>query len=155
VLGTRDYTGKNGFKKVLLGLSGGIDSSITAAIAVAALGAENVVGVSMPSAFNSPETISDAEKLAKNLGIEFHTIPIGPILDRFLSRFEPGWRRGDCVRELAGRIAAVSRCRYNCPVTRASTGNKSGRRLVPTLGDTAGAGIIKDVPKTVAYEGRA
>ncbi|MHC4071819.1 MAG: nitrilase-related carbon-nitrogen hydrolase, partial [Planctomycetota bacterium] len=75
VLGTRDYARKNGFRKVLLGLSGGIDSSLVAAIAVAALGAENVVGITMPSEFNSPETISDAEQLAKNLDIEFHTIP--------------------------------------------------------------------------------
>ncbi|HEW79051.1 MAG TPA: NAD+ synthase, partial [Phycisphaerales bacterium] len=66
VLGTRDYARKNGFRETLLGLSGGIDSSVVAAIAVAALGPENVVGITMPSKFNSPETISDAEKLAKN-----------------------------------------------------------------------------------------
>jgi len=78
-----DYTCKNGFKRVVLGLSGGIDSSVTAAVAVAALGAENVVGISMPSRFNSAETRSDAEELAKNLGIEFHTIPIEPMLREF------------------------------------------------------------------------
>ncbi|MHC4792296.1 MAG: nitrilase-related carbon-nitrogen hydrolase, partial [Planctomycetota bacterium] len=83
VLGTRDYAQKNGFKKSLLGLSGGIDSSVTAAIAVAALGAESVVGLTMPSEFNSSETIIDAEKVAKNLGIEFLTITIEPILEQF------------------------------------------------------------------------
>ena len=67
----------------MIGLSGGIDSALTAAIAAAALGKENVVGVTMPSKFNSPETISDAELVAKNLGIEFRTIPIGAILEEF------------------------------------------------------------------------
>ncbi|HUT46327.1 MAG TPA: NAD+ synthase, partial [Sedimentisphaerales bacterium] len=107
VLGTRDYARKNGFKKVLLGLSGGIDSSVTAAIAVAALGAENVVGISMPSQFNSPETITDAEKLAENLGIEFNTIPIGPILSQFHQslRTIEGWNdEGIAYENLQARI---------------------------------------------------
>jgi NAD+ synthase (glutamine-hydrolysing) len=160
VLGTRDYTGKNGFKKVLLGLSGGIDSSITAAIAVAALGAENVVGISMPSEFNSPETISDAEKLAKNLCIEFHTIPIGPILDRFHKslRTVEGWNNDGIAYEnlqarIRGCILMSLSNQFGSLVL--TTGNKSETAVgYSTLyGDTAGGfGIIKDVPKTVVYE---
>ena len=76
VLGTRDYVRKNGFKKVVLGLSGGIDSALTAAIAVDALGAENVIGVSMPSVFSSQSSLEDAEQLAKNLNIKYLMIPL-------------------------------------------------------------------------------
>jgi NAD+ synthase (glutamine-hydrolysing) len=160
VLGTRDYTGKNGFKKVLLGLSGGIDSSVTAAIAVAALGAENVIGISMPSEFNSPETISDAEKLAKNLGIEFHTIPIGPILDKFHSSLlaVEGWNNNGIAYEnlqarIRGCILMSFSNRFGSLVL--TTGNKSETAVgYSTLyGDTAGGfGVIKDVPKTTVYE---
>jgi NAD+ synthase (glutamine-hydrolysing) len=159
-LGTRDYAGKNGFKKVLLGLSGGIDSSVTAAIAVAALGVENVVGISMPSQFNSPETISDAEKLAKNLGIEFHTIPIGPILDQFNKSLQivEGWNDDGIAYEnlqarIRGCILMSLSNRFGSLVL--TTGNKSETAVgYSTLyGDTAGGfGIIKDVPKTTVYE---
>ena len=160
VLGTRDYTRKNGFQKVLLGLSGGIDSSVTAAIAVAALGAENVIGISMPSEFNSPETISDAEKLAENLGIEFHTIPIGPILDQFHKSLQAveGWNdEGIAYENLQARIRgcilmSLSNQFGSLVLT---TGNKSETAVgYSTLyGDTAGGfGVIKDVPKTTVYE---
>ena len=160
VLGTRDYTRKNGFKKVLLGLSGGIDSSVTAALAVAALGADNVVGISMPSEFNSPETQSDAERLAKNLGIEFHTIPIGPILDPFHQslRSIEGWdHKGLAYENLQARIRgcilmSLSNQFGSLVLT---TGNKSETAVgYSTLyGDTAGGfGLIKDVPKTTVYE---
>ena len=107
VLGTRDYTCKNGFKRVFLGLSGGIDSSVVAAIAVAALGAENVVGLTMPSKFNSPETIGDARKLADNLDIEFLTIPIEPILGQFDNSLQTvrGWENeGIAYENLQARI---------------------------------------------------
>ena len=83
VLGTRDYTLKNGFKQALLGMSGGIDSAVTAAVAAAALGPENVICVTMPSRFNSPETIGDAKLAADNLGCPLLTIPIEPILKPF------------------------------------------------------------------------
>jgi NAD+ synthase (glutamine-hydrolysing) len=160
ILGTRDYTGKNGFKKVLLGLSGGIDSSVTAAIAVAALGAGNVIGISMPSEFNSPETISDAEKLAKNLNIEFNTIPIGPILGQFHKslRTVEGWNdEGIAYENLQARIRgcilmSLSNQFGSLVLT---TGNKSETAVgYSTLyGDTAGGfGIIKDIPKTTVYE---
>ena len=107
VLGTRDYARKNGFKKVLLGLSGGIDSSVAAAIAAAALGAENVVGLTMPSKFNAPETMADAEKLAKNLGIGFLTVPIEPILEQFSRSLQSvaGWdSKGVAYENLQARI---------------------------------------------------
>jgi len=160
LLGTRDYARKNGFKKLLLGLSGGIDSSVTAAIAVAALGAENVIGISMPSEFNSPETISDAEKLAKNLGIEFHTIPIGPMLAQFHKSLQTveGWNdEGIAYENLQARIRGCILMslsnRFGSLVL--TTGNKSETAVgYSTLyGDTAGGfGVIKDVPKTTVYE---
>jgi NAD+ synthase (glutamine-hydrolysing) len=160
VLGTKDYTLKNGFKKVLLGLSGGIDSSVTAAIAVEALGSANVIGISMPSEFNSPETISDAERLAKNLNMEFHTIPIGPILGQFHQSLKTieGWNdEGIAYENLQARIRgcilmSVSNKFGSLVLT---TGNKSETAVgYSTLyGDTAGGfGIIKDVPKTTVYE---
>jgi len=160
VLGTRDYARKNGFKKVLLGLSGGIDSSVTAAIAAAALGPENVVGITMPSKFNSPQTISDAEKLAKNLGIEFHTIPIGPVLENFDKALEavPGWgRSGIAYENLQARIRGTALMslsnRFGCLVL--TTGNKSETSVgyATLYGDTAGGfAVIKDVPKTMVYK---
>ena len=79
VLGTRDYVRKNGFKHVVIGLSGGIDSSLVAAIAVEALGKENVSGVTMPSPYSSTGTRGDAKRLARNLGIDFQTLPITPV----------------------------------------------------------------------------
>jgi NAD+ synthase (glutamine-hydrolysing) len=160
LLGTRDYTRKNGFKKVLLGLSGGIDSSVTAAIAVTALGPENVIGVSMPSEFNSPETISDAEKLAKNLDIEFHTIPIGKILSQFHQSLltVKGWNNEGIAYEnlqarIRGCILMSLSNRFGSLVL--TTGNKSETAVgYSTLyGDTAGGfAVIKDVPKTTVYE---
>ncbi len=160
VLGTRDYARKNGFEKVLLGLSGGVDSSVTAAIAAAALGAENVVGVSMPSRFNSAETKSDANKLAKNLGIGFFTIPIEPMLEQFDEALKTveGWdSRGIAYENLQARIRgcilmSLSNQLGSLVLT---TGNKSETAVgyATLYGDTAGGfGVIKDVPKTVVYQ---
>jgi NAD+ synthase (glutamine-hydrolysing) len=160
VLGTRDYTRKNGFAKVLLGLSGGIDSSVTAAIAVAALGAENVVGLTMPSEFNSPETIADAEKVAKNLGIEFLSIPIGPTLKQFDQALKqaPGWdSKGVAYENLQARIRgsilmSLSNSTGSLVLT---SGNKSETAVgyATLYGDTAGGfAVIKDVPKTLVYK---
>jgi NAD+ synthase (glutamine-hydrolysing) len=160
VLGTRDYARKNQFEKVLLGLSGGIDSSVTAAIAVAALGAQNVVGITMPSKFNSPETISDAGKLAKNLGIEFLTIPIEPVLRQFDDSLKtsPGWTgKGIAYENLQARIRgcilmSLSNQSGSLVLT---TGNKSETAVGYTTlyGDTAGGfAVIKDVPKTLIYK---
>jgi NAD+ synthase (glutamine-hydrolysing) len=160
VLGVRDYTRKNGFAKVLLGLSGGIDSSVTAAIAVAALGAENVVGITMPSEFNSPETIADAEKVAKNLGIEFLSIPIEPILKQFDQALKqaPGWdSKGVAYENLQARIRgsilmSLSNSIGSLVLT---SGNKSETAVgyATLYGDTAGGfAVIKDVPKTFVYK---
>ncbi|HIJ52198.1 MAG TPA: NAD+ synthase [Planctomycetes bacterium] len=160
VLGTRDYAWKNGFRKVLLGLSGGIDTSVTAVIAVAALGEENVVGITMPSKFNSPETISDAEKMAKNLGIEFLTIPIEPILKQFDQALKeaPGWDSGGIAYEnlqarIRGGILMSLSNQFGSLVL--TTGNKSETAVGYTTlyGDTAGGfAVIKDVPKTMVYK---
>jgi len=86
VLGTRDYIRKCGFSRVLIGLSGGIDSSLTAVVAADALGPENVVGVGMPGPFSSDHSVRDARELARNLGIRFEMVPITPVYDRFWSR---------------------------------------------------------------------
>jgi len=160
VLGTRDYAHKNGFRKVLLGLSGGIDSAVTAAIAVEALGAENVVGVTMPSKFNSPETISDAQKLAENLHIEFHTIPIGPVLGPFHEALQTveGWDSGGPAFEnlqarIRGCILMSLSNQFGSLVL--TTGNKSETAVgyATLYGDTAGGfAVIKDVPKTTVYK---
>jgi NAD+ synthase (glutamine-hydrolysing) len=159
VLGTRDYVLKNNFKHVVIGLSGGIDSALTAAIAVDALGAENVAGVTMPSQFNSPDTISDAEIVAKNLGIEFHTIPIGTILENFdktLGKLA-GWTNAGLAYEnlqarIRGSILMSLSNQFGWLVL--TTGNKSETAVgYSTLyGDTAGGfAVIKDVPKTLVY----
>ena len=160
VLGTKDYARKNGFKKTLLGLSGGIDSSVVAAIAVAALGAENVTGVTMPSKFNSPETKSDAGKLAKNLGIELLTIPIEPLLERFNGVLQsvPGWNSEGIAYEnlqarIRGSILMTLSNQFGSLVL--TTGNKSETAVGYTTlyGDTAGGfAVIKDVPKTLVYK---
>ena len=160
VLGTRDYTRKNGFEKVLLGLSGGIDSSVVAAIAVDALGKENVLGITMPTKFNSPETISDAEKLAKNLDIEFLTIPIEPVLQEFDDSLHavPDWKsEGIAYENLQARIRGIilMSLSNNSGSLVLTTGNKSETAVgYSTLyGDTAGGfSVIKDVPKTMVYK---
>ncbi len=160
VLGTRDYACKNGFAKVLLGLSGGIDSSVTAAVAVAALGAENVVGLTMPSKFNSPDTIGDAEKLAKNLGIEFLTIPIEPILKQFDDGLKTvqGWKsEGIAYENLQARIRGCILMSLSNQFSSLvlTTGNKSETAVgyATLYGDTAGGfAVIKDVPKTMVYK---
>ena len=160
VLGTRDYTRKNGFQKVLLGISGGIDSALTAAIAVDALGAENVIGITMPSRFNSPETIADAKKVADNLGFELLTIPIEPILKPFSQSLgaAPGWdEKGLAYENLQARIRGTILMslsnQFGAMVL--TTGNKSETSVgYSTLyGDTAGGfAAIKDVPKTMVYQ---
>ncbi|MGD0571624.1 MAG: NAD+ synthase [Sedimentisphaerales bacterium] len=160
VLGTKDYVRKNGFNKVLIGLSGGIDSALTAAIAVAALGPENVIGITMPSKFNSVETIGDAEKCAKNLGIKFMTIPIGSVLEQFNGSLEKvdGWdSRGLAYENLQARIRGTILMslsnQFGALVL--TTGNKSEIAVGYTTlyGDTAGGfAVIKDVFKTMVYK---
>ncbi len=159
VLGTRDYVRKNGFEKVLIGLSGGIDSALTAAVAADALGSENVVGVTMPSMFNTKETISDAEELAKNLAIGFHTIPIAGVLGKFdtvLSQVD-GWDSAGVAYEnlqarIRGSILMSLSNQFGYMVL--TTGNKSETAVgyATLYGDTAGGfAVIKDVLKTMVY----
>src|SRR5205085_9358280 len=88
ILGLRDYIRKCGFNEVVIGLSGGIDSAVTAAIAVEALGAEHVTGIAMPSQFSSQGSIDHARALAENLGITFHVLPIGPLYAPYLNAFK-------------------------------------------------------------------
>ena len=160
VLGTRDYARKNGFKKVLLGLSGGIDSSVTAAVAVAALGAENVVGVTMPSKFSSGQTISDAGKVAKSLGIEFLTVPIESVVEQFNKALQqvPGWdEKGIAYENLQARIRGciLMSLSNQFGFLVLTSGNKSETAVgyATLYGDTAGGfAVLKDVLKTVVYE---
>jgi NAD+ synthase (glutamine-hydrolysing) len=159
VLGTRDYVRKNGFSKVAIGLSGGIDSALVAAIATKALGAENVIGITMPSRFNTDETRSDAEKLAAHLGIEFHTVPIADTLDAFSRSLDEidGWdEKGLAYENLQARIRGTILMSYSNQFgwLILTTGNKSETAVgYSTLyGDTCGGfAVIKDVPKTLVY----
>ncbi len=159
VLGTRDYTLKNGFHQVLLGISGGIDSAVTAAIAAAALGPENVICVTMPSRFNSPDTIADAKRVADNLGCPLLTIPIEPILKPFHEalKAEPRWNdKGLAYENLQARIRGMILMSLSNQIGALvlTTGNKSEVSVgYSTLyGDTAGGfSVIKDVLKTMVY----
>jgi len=159
VLGTRDYVRKNGFRKVVLGLSGGIDSSLTAALAVDALGAENVVGVSMPSRFSSRGSRVDARRLAANLGIRLMTIPIEGPHRAYLRTLAPvfGEAKPDVTEEnlqarVRGNLLMALSNKFGWLVL--TTGNKSEMSTgYSTLyGDSAGGfAVIKDVPKTMVY----
>lgn len=160
VLGTRDYVRKNGFQQVLLGISGGIDSAVTAAIAADALGAQNVICVTMPSRFNSAETIADARRVADNLGCPLLTIPIEPILTPFHNslKAEPRWDdKGLAYENLQARIRGMILMSLSNQIGALvlTTGNKSEVSVgYSTLyGDSAGGfGPIKDVTKTMVYE---
>ncbi len=159
VLGARDYVTKNGFKKVLIGLSGGIDSSLVAAIAVEALGAENVVGVSLPSQYSSEGSIMDAEKLSKNLRIELLTIPIIKTFEVYLETLANVFsgKERDVTEEnlqarVRGNILMALSNKFGWLVI--TTGNKSEMSVgyCTLYGDTAGGfAVIKDVPKTFVY----
>ncbi|MBU1277458.1 MAG: NAD+ synthase [Proteobacteria bacterium] len=160
VLGTRDYMGKNGFKRAVLGLSGGIDSALTACIAVAALGADNVTGVTMPSQFTSGETLDDAGRLAANLGIKLITVPVAHIyhiyLDELKEAFGPGpagVEHENLQARIRGNILMALSNRFGWLVL--TSGNKSETAVgyCTLYGDMAGGfAVIKDVPKTLVYE---
>jgi NAD+ synthase (glutamine-hydrolysing) len=160
VLGTGDYVSKNGFEKVLIGLSGGLDSSLVAAIAVDGLGKSNVVGVAMPSRYSSPGSLSDAKLLAKNLGIKLLTIPIEKVFKAHLDTLA-GVFRGtelDVTEEniqarIRGNILMALSNKFGWLVL--TTGNKSEMATGYTTlyGDMAGGfAVIKDVPKTMVYK---
>ncbi|MGH2271965.1 NAD+ synthase [Anaerohalosphaeraceae bacterium U12dextr] len=160
VLGTRDYVRKNGFSKAMLGLSGGIDSALTAVIAADALGAEHVLGITMPSRFNSTQTQDDARKLAENLGIHFYSLPIESILKEFSTVLSavPGWNeQGLAYENLQARIRGCLMMSLSNQLGYMvlTTGNKSETAVgyCTLYGDTAGGfAVIKDVPKTLVYQ---
>lgn len=160
VLGLRDYVLKNGFRQTILGISGGIDSAVTAAIAAEALGPENVQCVTMPSRFNSPETIADSRLVADNLGCPLLAIPIEPILAQFHAslKADPRWTdQGIAYENLQARIRGMILMSLSNQVGSLvlTTGNKSEVSVgYSTLyGDSAGGfGVIKDVLKTMVYQ---
>ncbi len=159
-LGLRDYVHKCGFRKALVGLSGGIDSAVTAALAVNALGAENVTGIALPSAISSDHSKSDAESLAKNLGVEFHMVPIADIVDaseNALSNLFAGHgkdvteeniqarARGLLLMALSNKLGALL----------LTTGNKSELSVgyCTLYGDMCGGlAVISDLPKVKVFE---
>lgn len=159
VIGTRDYVRKNGFSSVVIGLSGGIDSSIIAAIAVDALGAENVHGVAMPSRYSSQGSLDDAEQLARTLGIDYRVISIEPAFTAYLQMLQPSFvnREPDLTEE-----NLQSRCRGMTLMALSNkfgwmvltTGNKSEMAVgyFTIYGDSAGGyAPIKDVLKTHVF----
>ena len=158
-LGLKDYFGKNGFSRAVLGLSGGIDSSLGAAVAARALGPQNVTGVLMPSRYTSETSNTDAEALAKNLGIDVQVVPVGPAFDAYLEMLEPHFKdlpeneaEENLQARIRGNILMALSNKFGWIVL--STGNKSEMSVgYSTLyGDMAGGfSVIKDVPKTLVY----
>lgn len=159
VLGTRDYVTKCGFKNALIGLSGGIDSALTAAIAVDALGPENVTGVTMPSHYSSEHSVQDARELAGNLGMKFEIVAIGNIFDAYRSTLAPLFSglKEDVTEEniqsrIRGNILMAMSNKFGSLVL--TTGNKSelGVGYCTLYGDMVGGlAVISDVPKTMVY----
>jgi NAD+ synthase (glutamine-hydrolysing) len=160
LLGLRDYTRKCGFKSVVLGLSGGIDSALTAALAVDAIGRDRVVGVALPSRFSSDHSVDDARQLAANLGIAFHVIPIAAMHDAFEQTLAASFagRPADVTEEnLQARIRGATLMAFSNKFNHLllTTGNKSEMAVgYSTLyGDMCGGlNLIGDVPKTTVYE---
>jgi NAD+ synthase (glutamine-hydrolysing) len=154
VLGVRDYVQKNGFKSVVLGLSGGIDSAVCAAIAVDAIGAKNVFGVSLPSKYSSEHSLSDAAKLAKNTGLVYSTEPIEPFVEQFVDKLS---LEGLAAENLQARIRAVILMAKSNSDGHLllSTGNKTELAVgySTIYGDAAGGyAPIKDVQKTLVWD---
>jgi NAD+ synthetase len=159
VLGLRDYARKCGFSTAVLGLSGGIDSAVTAGLAAAALGPDRVFGVAMPSRYSSPESRTDAEDLARNLGIDFQVIPIDQMFQTTLDGLAPAFhnRAPDLTEEnlqarLRGVVLMALSNKFNHLLL--STGNKSELAVgfCTLYGDMSGGlAILNDVPKTFVY----
>jgi NAD+ synthase (glutamine-hydrolysing) len=159
ICGTHDYVCKSGFHKVVVGLSGGIDSSVVAAVAVAALGRENVLGVSMPGPYSSEGSRADAKQLAENLGIEFLTLPITEVFNSYRAALAEAFRgRPEDVTEenlqarVRGNFLMALSNKFGSMVL--STGNKSEMAVgyCTLYGDMAGGlALLSDVPKTMVY----
>ncbi len=160
VIGTRDYLRKCRFSKAIVALSGGIDSAVVASLAVEALGAENVLGVSMPGPYSSEGSKADAQALACNLRIEFLTIPIVPVFDAYLQALTPAFRGlpADVTEEniqarIRGNYLMALSNKFGSMVL--STGNKSENAVgyCTLYGDMAGGlAVISDVPKLMVYQ---
>lgn len=160
IMGTRDYMEKLGFQRAIVGLSGGIDSSLVLYIAVRAFGKENVMGVAMPSPYSSKESVEDARELSKNLGVECRIIPITDIFESYLQSLRPNFQgldqdvteeniqariRGNLLMALSNKFGAIV----------LSTGNKSEIAVgyCTLYGDMSGGlAVISDVPKTMVYD---
>ncbi len=159
VLGVRDYVRKNGFEKVVIGLSGGVDSSLVAAIAVDSLGADNVIGVSMPSRYSSPGSRSDAESLARNLGMEFMVIPIERVFSSYLETLADSFKKAqpDITEEniqarIRGNILFALSNKFGWLVLACSNKSETATGYTTIYGDMAGGFIpLKDAPKTLVY----
>ncbi len=159
ILGLKDYVAKNGFTKVVIGLSGGVDSSLVAALAKDALGKENVVGVFMPTRYSSAQSESDARELASSLGIKFLTVPIEQIFKLYLMALDPkfaGMSKDLTEENLQARIRgnALMALSNKFGYMVLTTGNKSemSTGYATLYGDMAGGfAVIKDVPKTMVY----
>jgi NAD+ synthase (glutamine-hydrolysing) len=160
VLGTRDYVHKNGFQKVAIGLSGGVDSALVATIAADALGPENVTGVLMPSRFSSDHSKSDAAEVVERLGICSRTIAIEPAHQAYLDMLapafantEPGIAEENLQSRARGNVLMALSNKFGWLVL--TTGNKSEMAVgyATIYGDMAGGfAVIKDVPKTLVYK---
>jgi NAD+ synthase (glutamine-hydrolysing) len=160
VLGIRDYARKTGFKQAVLALSGGIDSALTCCLAAEALGAANVLGISMPSPYSSEGSVADARRLAENLGIRFELVRIADVFQAYLSTVEPFFadRPQDITEEniqarIRGNMVMAFSNKYNYLVL--TTGNKSELSVgyCTLYGDMSGGlAVIADVPKTMVYE---
>jgi NAD+ synthase (glutamine-hydrolysing) len=160
VLGIRDYLRKTGFRQVVLGLSGGIDSALTCALAVAALGPENVIGVTMPAPYSSSGSVEDSRQLARNLGIRLLEIPISEVFAAYLKTLTPflEGRAPDVTEEniqsrIRGNTLMALSNKFGYLVL--TTGNKSELAVgyCTLYGDMSGGlAVIADVPKTMVYE---
>ncbi|MCE5309406.1 MAG: NAD+ synthase [Acidobacteriales bacterium] len=158
--GTRDYIRKCGFQRVLIGLSGGIDSSLTAAIAVDAVGRENVTGIAMPGPYSSDHSLTDARSLAEGLGIRFEVVSITPVYEKFLEVLVPlfaGAPKDVTEENLQARLRGVTLMalsnKWRALVL--TTGNKSELAVgyCTLYGDMCGGlAVISDVPKTLVYD---
>jgi NAD+ synthase (glutamine-hydrolysing) len=160
VLGIRDYLGKCGFSKAVIGLSGGIDSAVTACLAAEALGSANVTTLAMPSQYSSAGSVEDAQSLARNLGLELQVVPIQPIFEAYLATLHdlfagtpPGIAEENVQARIRGNLLMAMSNKYGSLVI--TTGNKSEIAVgyCTLYGDMSGGlAALSDVPKTMVYE---